>query len=569
MINISPGNSSATFRINGKPYQKGLYEVLITGEQVGINRVANFDPIVAPARYSEWTDDTGTPYTSLANLQTDLEEIFFLANGTVPFAYTATNYTGLTAITGVPLGTLAYVYESQGTKWLPGTMGGTYYPDGIYVWNGSSWVSSRNAIAGELQNLLDNVANLQANKANLTDPRFPSTSEKSALSGTNGTPSNTNRYVTDSDPRNTNARTPLAHTHPISDIVNLQTVLNNKSDVGHTHTPAQVGLGNVPNIDATNPNNTVQDATHRYATDAEKATWNGKQNALGFTPENAANKGVANGYAPLGADTRVPAAFLPAYVDDVLEFANLASFPSPGTTGIIYIDIATDKEYRWTGTVYREISPSPGSTDAVPEGAANLYFTAARVLATLLNGLSLAVGTPVVATDSIIIAFGKLQAQINAILVLLPTVDQKAALAGSSGVPSAANKYVTELGLLAALTQSGVNVTRPINSTLFIPNATKYTNCRYTIRCTASISISGNQTAEFFLDTSPDGVVWTEQDSCGIAYSGGVIIGVAVTSSIRGQIETLVQPNYRARIRPNLVNGGTGTYLGGKESTIG
>lgn len=58
----------------------------------------------------------------------------------------------------------------------------------------------------------------------------------------------------------------------------------------HSVTKTQVGLSNVPNVDTTNPANIVEDSTHRFATDAEKTTWNGKQNALGFTPENVANK---------------------------------------------------------------------------------------------------------------------------------------------------------------------------------------------------------------------------------------------------------------------------------------
>lgn len=37
-----------------------------------------------------------------------------------------------------------------------------------------------------------------------------------------------------------------------------------------------VGLGNVPNVDATNPSNITQDSTHRFATDAEKTSWNDK-----------------------------------------------------------------------------------------------------------------------------------------------------------------------------------------------------------------------------------------------------------------------------------------------------
>jgi len=34
----------------------------------------------------------------------------------------------------------------------------------------------------------------------------------------------------------------------------------------------------------------TDDSTHRLVTDTEKGTWNGKQNALGFTPENVSNK---------------------------------------------------------------------------------------------------------------------------------------------------------------------------------------------------------------------------------------------------------------------------------------
>ena len=41
---------------------------------------------------------------------------------------------------------------------------------------------------------------------------------------------------------------------------------------------------------------------------------NGKQSALGFTPENAANKGVANGYASLDSTIHIPLAQLPAAV---------------------------------------------------------------------------------------------------------------------------------------------------------------------------------------------------------------------------------------------------------------
>lgn len=46
-----------------------------------------------------------------------------------------------------------------------------------------------------------------------------------------------------------------------------------------TISKGDVDLGNVPNVDATNPANIIQDATHRLTTDTEKSTWNSKQDA--------------------------------------------------------------------------------------------------------------------------------------------------------------------------------------------------------------------------------------------------------------------------------------------------
>ena len=114
--------------------------------------------------------------------------------------------------------------------------------------------------------------------------------------------------------------------YAVAEITGLQTALDGKEPVlGFTPVPntrtingyalsanisltkTDVGLGNVPNTDATNPANISQSASYRFVTDTEKSTWNGKQNALGYTPENAANKGQANGYADLDANGKVPA----------------------------------------------------------------------------------------------------------------------------------------------------------------------------------------------------------------------------------------------------------------------
>lgn len=77
----------------------------------------------------------------------------------------------------------------------------------------------------------------------------------------------------------------------------------------------------------------------------------------------------------------VPASQLPSFVDDVLEFANLAAFPVTGEAGKLYIALNTNKQYRWAGSTYQEINPSPGSTDAIPEGSVNLYHTTLRAAA--------------------------------------------------------------------------------------------------------------------------------------------------------------------------------------------
>jgi len=56
---------------------------------------------------------------------------------------------------------------------------------------------------------------------------------------------------------------------------------------------------------------------------------------------------------------------------------------------------------------------SATNTDALPEGSTNLYFTTARVLATVLTGISFATGGEIVSTDSVLVAFGKIQKQIT------------------------------------------------------------------------------------------------------------------------------------------------------------
>ncbi len=139
----------------------------------------------------------------------------------------------------------------------------------------------------------------------------------------------------------------------------------------------------------------------------------------------------------------IPAAQLPSFVDDVLEYESWNQFPSVGEAGKIYVDTTENKTWRWSGSTYVIIggggvalgetaatayrgdrgkaaydhSISQGNshnatTSDIPEGN-KLYFTEDRVLQAALIGLNTTNPAPVTATDALLAAIGKLQAQIN------------------------------------------------------------------------------------------------------------------------------------------------------------
>lgn len=189
------------------------------------------------------------------------------------------------------------------------------------------------------------------------------------------------------------------------------------------------------------------------------------------------SKGQALGLATLDAAGLIPSTQLPSFVDDVLEYANLAAFPVTGETGKIYVALDTNKTYRWSGSAYvyitsgavdsvngqtgvvvltttnvnegtnlyytdervddrvaaliqngtgitwtyvdgsgtltANVSLSAFSTTNLSEGT-NLYFTEARVRSTVLTGLTTS-NTVISATDSVLTALGYLQGQISSV----------------------------------------------------------------------------------------------------------------------------------------------------------
>lgn len=98
-----------------------------------------------------------------------------------------------------------------------------------------------------------------------------------------------------------------------------------------------------------------------------------------ITPSNIGGiVNVANGLVKLDGTSKIPSVLIPGSTDDTAEAASFAALPATGISGVLYVTTDNGKLYRWTGTVYAEISPSPGSTDSVPEGSVNLYYTASR-----------------------------------------------------------------------------------------------------------------------------------------------------------------------------------------------
>ena len=82
--------------------------------------------------------------------------------------------------------------------------------------------------------------------------------------------------------------------------------------------------------------------------------------------------GAANGIATLDSSGQVPSTQLPSYVDDVLEYPNVAAFPTTGETGKIYVETTGNTTYRWSGSGYIKITSGEVSSVAGKTGVVTL-----------------------------------------------------------------------------------------------------------------------------------------------------------------------------------------------------
>lgn len=100
---------------------------------------------------------------------------------------------------------------------------------------------------------------------------------------------------------------------------------------------------------------------------------------------SVSEKGIANGLATLDSGGKVPSSQLPAYVDDVVEYANLAAFPVTGESGIIYIALDNNTQYRWSGSTYQSITSGAVSSVAGKTGNVTLDIADITSLQTALD----------------------------------------------------------------------------------------------------------------------------------------------------------------------------------------
>jgi len=91
----------------------------------------------------------------------------------------------------------------------------------------------------------------------------------------------------------------------------------------------------------------------------------------------SSNEVFLKGVKVLDSSNLIPSAILPSYVDDVLEFADLASFPATGESGKIYVAIDTNKQYRWSGSAYIQITS--GAVDSVNGETGIVVLTAGDI----------------------------------------------------------------------------------------------------------------------------------------------------------------------------------------------
>ena len=162
-----------------------------------------------------------------------------------------------------------------------------------------------------------------------------------------------------------------SHTHTKSEIIDFPTLATVATTGAYADLSGKPTLGTASALDVPASGNAsssqvVKGNDSRLSDDRNAAdvySWAKQSTKPSYTASEvgaiaSTEKGANGGVAELDSNGKVPSAQLPSYVDDVEEYASLSDFPATGETGKIYIAKDTNKQYRWSGTAYVEISES-------------------------------------------------------------------------------------------------------------------------------------------------------------------------------------------------------------------
>lgn len=290
----------------------------------------------------------------------------------------------------------------------------------------------------------------------------------------------------------------IGHTHPISDITGLQTALDSKMNRSNTITS---GYGILASPDFSGPvsielNTSVVD--NRYlrkdvsdnngantltlgALVAGNTTINGTLNATslaaGLITDQMLVRDASTGAVKYLAMPSFGGAFNVANGSGVDQFTvdsgQQLQFVGTGDSSVAFTTVGTGV-YRitinstggstgggvdsWNARTGHVVPESGDYTTAQVTESGNLYFTTARVLATALTGYTAGSNTAILATDTILQAFGKTQGQLNAranSATTLEVVGTAGNIVVSGGAQSLAANRTWTVNLVAGIAAAG------------------------------------------------------------------------------------------------------------------
>lgn len=268
-------------------------------------------------------------------------------------------------------------------------------------------------------------------------------------------------------------------------------------------------------------------------TDAAQAKADQALAGLDLKVDKEAGKGLSQENFSTGEKNKLaglqPPNFRGTFISLAALQAGVAS-PVAGDYADVDAGVGSDvQRYVWDVSDTKWVPGSggggPANTDALPEGATNLYFTSARVRSALLTGLGALTNSAIVATDTVLAAFAKLQGQINEKLGKNEKAADSDKLNGQL-----ASFYTTEMGAASAgaAGTKGLVPAPAAGSTRFLSSLGTWLTVSAS---TTWGSITGTLSAQTDLQAALDAKMNTSSDLC--AKAVGRFNGSSTPSILR------------------------------------